>query len=615
MKQQNNDPIQARNGWKDFTDMIGLNPETFPVELRQLLMIYPKPAAVAKLLMVLIGTVFLPVTMVGLLIGYVRAYKRFMYIKGEAPRMNNLPFIVKFSMALGVIFVWTLFIVAVCLLRHLLSSDFSAFKVAIIYCLTNFIISIAAYKVFRRWYIGYSNLLLEINQHGSARYADRDDVAEYTDRSGLFIGGDMTLADKGHVCTFAGSRGGKSANLIVNALLGIGGYLGSFFVIDPKGELAAICSRALREMGKKVVILNPWELLKDNITGSDTYNPLDILSDGKSSHLIDDVGIMVEMLLPPKANDHNSFFTDSARNLISGLLLHLVCSEKYQKPTLTDLWKMCRLVGEDWDNLLADMATSTHPVNGEAIRQAANEILKQMASPETFSSILSNALEATSFLKSQAIQKTIVSGFSPATLADGNTVVFFTIPADKLRSQSALMRLVTVSMLRAVVRTPREKVTFIIDEAAFLGAVSEFPTALAAYAGFNITMWLVYQDLSQIKSLYGDLWESIIANCAVRQYFSLKDNFTCEYVSKALGTTTDTVFQRDWLGNVLKVENTKRDLGTPDEVRGFSKEEMFIFTGENNAILVPKAPYYFNPALMKDGKPIYDPNPYIKNSK
>ena len=54
------------------------------------------------------------------------------------------------------------------------------------------------------------------------------------------------------------------------------------------------------------------------------YNPLSILSDKSSPHLTDDIKIIAEVLVPHKPNDHNAFFQDSARNIVSALLLYLV---------------------------------------------------------------------------------------------------------------------------------------------------------------------------------------------------------------------------------------------------------------------------------------------------
>lgn len=589
----------------------------FQDEIRELFRIKKNPVAVTKAFLYALGIILTPLTLAGVAAGYVRSYKRFMYPQGELPRLTELPRIVKFSMAVSAILVWAAFILTVNILVALAGPDIAKAWAIFAYLITNTVLSVLTYFVFRRWRVGINNMLMQVDKHASAKYAEPMDLIDYMGGNGLSIGGYMVLRDKGHILTCSNTRGGKGANLIIPNLLGIGGYTGSYFVVDPKGEAAAITAESLRQRGKNVVIINPWDLLSNYIKGKSRYNPLKILSDKSSPHLIDDIGIITEILVPYKNNDENTFFTDSARQMIASLLLHLVTTDTIEKPTLTHLWEWCRLYGQDWDNLIADMAVSKDPIHGLALKNGAREILKQMESPETFSSIISNVLEATSFMKSNALQETLVDDFDPYILPGGNTVVFLIIPVDKLHSQSTFLKLVTITMLRANVRRPGKPVTYVIDEAASMGFISEIPVALAAYGGFNITIWQIFQDLPQIRRIYGaDGYETIISNSTVRQFFSIKDNFTVDYVSTAMGDTTKTFFKKDWMGNVLEVENVDRKLATPDEVRRMSKDHMLIFTGENPVARVPKLPYYLNPRLKDvNGKPLYSPNPYIDGFK
>ncbi len=86
-----------------------------------------------------------------------------------------------------------------------------------------------------------------------------------------------------HTLIVARTRTGKGTPVIVPTLLR---YSGSAFVIDPKGENAAITARVRSQMVQGnlhwVRILNPWNVLDDtyqvlNLGKPATYNPLDIL--------------------------------------------------------------------------------------------------------------------------------------------------------------------------------------------------------------------------------------------------------------------------------------------------------------------------------------------------
>jgi len=128
-------------------------------------------------------------------------------------------------------------------------------------------------------------------------------------------------------------------------------------------------------------------------------------------------------------------------------------------------------------------------------------------------------------------------------------------------------------------------------------------------------MWLVYQDLTQIKDTYGDKWETMIANCTVKQFVA-RDVFTQEYVSKLMGDTTHVIYRQGLLGNIINIQSNQRHLATPNEVVRISKDKMITFIDETPVTLLPKIPYYDMPELKdKDGRNLYGPNPYVKDSK
>jgi type IV secretion system protein VirD4 len=502
MKLINDDRLQSWNA-KFHEDLKYVTSQTFREEVRFLFARKKDKDKPIRRLIFLIGALLTAISFSGLLLGYVRGFNKFMRPKSMPPRLHNLPKIVKYSMAIGVLVVWSVIIGAMVLFFLLQEVEPDLGSASAVFIGFNLLTSFVVYIIFVKWRIGMQNLQLERDKFGTARFAGDDELEKHRGKPGLYIGGDYTFNDKGHCLLVMPTRSGKSQNILMANALYSHGYKGSLVYIDPKGEAAAVSADHLRKLGKNVVILNPWEILPNFINGNSNYNPLDLLVDKTSDHLIDDVSLIAELIIPTKTDDKNSFFTDSARNLIAGMLLHLVTSDKVEIPTLDILWEWVRYSGADWDNLLADMYDSQDPINGRAIKMTASEIARQMESPETFSSIMANVLMSTNFLKSHALQRSLQpGGFAPYSLSDGNTVVFVVIPFEKLKSHSNYLRLVVTTLMRAMVRKPSDnQVTFVCDEAFNLGYISEFETALSGYAGFNITLWLVYQDLTQIKDV------------------------------------------------------------------------------------------------------------------
>ncbi len=616
-----------------------------PADGKELLQPKMHPEIIAKITFAFLGIVLTPITLAGALLGYVHAYNRMMEPKNEVPALSGLRPIMRVAMVAGGILIWVSLFVTFWLLYHVIASVGSSasldipFAVVMTYLGINLAISLSVYLAFTRWRnIKYSMrdaLIDAANKFGSARWANGQDLQKYRDQEGLYIGGGYTFSDKGHILTCAGTRGGKGTNLIIPNLLGLGGYSGSWVVIDPKGENAAVTRRYQLESGQLVVILNPWDLLHEHVGLSTSYNPLDILSDKGSIHLVDDAQIIAEMLVPIDKNDKDKFFTDNARNIVAGLLVHLVTiqpdkpgdgrviaevaggtytgdevEEETDPPpcTLKTLWQWVRQSKDDWDELLAEMSTNEHPVSGEIVRRCAYEILQLTAAGEkTFGNIMATILQCTDFLKSPALQKSLESGFDPRMLSDGNTTMYVIIPADKLISHARWLRLVVTTSMRSVIRKPNKKVCFLLDEFAALGYLLEIETALSTYAGFNMIVWPILQSLIQLKGIYGDKWETFIGNTAVRQYFSVNDNFTASYVSDAIGKTSHMIIKRNLMGKITAMGSNERMLATPDEVRRYSGENIFAFMGEKPPTMYPKLPYFTINELLENA----DVNPYL----
>ncbi|EHQ29802.1 type IV secretory system conjugative DNA transfer family protein [Mucilaginibacter paludis] len=553
----------------------------------------------------LVGVLLTPISLAGSLLGYVRAYRRF--FDGRSVRAYLWPMrpITRLAMILGAIVFWLLMLALFIVAIPVFAAGNYTKGLILGYLVINTTITLIVFGIFKLWQRRINSAIAEGNKFGSARFAHNDELYTLRNDTGFYIGNGHLFDDKGHILTVAGTRGGKGTNIIIPNLLGAGKVQTSWVIIDPKAENTYITQKYQRSIGQQVIILNPWDLFGSDLGETQTYNPLDILK-LDSPHLVDDVQVIAEMIVPIEAGSGDKFWTDSARTIVSGLLLHLVTSQPKDNQTLTTLWEWVRLVSDDWDKLIQDMGVCDVPVNGIIVKNAAHEILKlQSAGDDTFGGIIANVLQATDFLKSPALQQSLKSGFKPETLADGKTTLYVIIPADKLRSHGRYLRLIVTSMMRAVIRQPKNRVTFLLDEFAALGYLPEIETALSTYAGYNVTVWPILQSLIQLKNLYKDNWETFIANCTIRQYFTINDNFSADYISKAIGETSHTIVKKGNNGD--EPETNKRALVTPDELRRESSKRIFMFINNLPPTYVDKLPYY----EVTEWDDRADKNPYI----
>ncbi len=558
---------------------------------------------VAKAILLFVGLLLTPITLFGAVWFYIRGYNRFMQPQGQLPRLTKLSPIMKLGMVIGAILAWVLLIltakvmITVILMIGGRSLRHAGPLVPVIVIL-NVILTAAFLAWFNRWQGSMTKYLSDVSRYGTARFSTMQELMPYREAKGFYIGNGLHYSKSGHLLTVAGTRAGKGTNVILPNLLQPHLFKGSMVVVDPKAELCYVSQRIQRKAGRKVVLLNPWDLLS---LGQMRYNPLDLLKPGKN--LSDDVQLIAEAIVPTTAGGDQDHFDNRARAFISGLLLHIVTGEDVKERTLETLWKWLRLTNEEWIELLADMSLNKSPDAGEIVQAAANEIIALMKTSEReYGSVMSSAQKFTDFLKSPALREGMKGSdeFSSADLANGNVTVYVIIPADRLKSHSQWLRLVVTSLMRAVIREPKEDVCFLLDEFYALGYLSEIDVALGSYAGYGVHVWAILQSLVQLKDLYKDNWENFIASCAVRHFFNISDNFSAEYISQMFGQTS--VIMYDEKGKVSGA--TARPLVTTDELRRHSGDTIYTVIDQLAPATVGKLPYY-RMGLESD------PNPYI----
>lgn len=372
----------------------------------------------------------------------------------------------------------------------------------------------------------------------------------YRDKNGRFAGlllgywdgNGIGSMDNRHVLTVAGSRGGKGVSMIVpNLLL----YEGSVLALDPKGELAAITARARRQMGQKVVVLDPF-----GETGLPTgsFNPLDQL-DAKSELVIDDAGQVADALII--ANEKEPHWTDSARILVKALILYALLREKPEERNLVTVHQLLTFNHPDLVDIVKEAKVSAAKAlfrmlqnAGDAFRgtvAAVGRSFNDMAEKER-ESILSTARAQLEFLESPKLQEILArSDFKLEELKTRRTTIYLCLPATRMGTHARWLRVIINLALVAFERTkidPGIPVLAVLDEFAVLGPMRSVELAAGLMAGFGVKLWIVLQDLNQVKKTYRDSWETFIGNAGVTTFWSNADKTTLDYVSERLGQTT-----------------------------------------------------------------------------
>lgn len=344
------------------------------------------------------------------------------------------------------------------------------------------------------------------------------------------------IDDDRHVLTVAGSRSGKSKSCLIPNL-----YIwpGSAVVIDPKGELAAYTAERRHTAGHAVHVLDPFrEVVGDAGRFRSSFNPLDTLVREDSSDVPDDAALLAEALIVSTGGD--SHWTDSAKNLLRGLILFMLAtgggaslnglrqllrlpfnSEDEDQPSLTTLFRdMARM--EAFDGIVAGVGASMSAKSDGEGR-----------------SIISTAIEQTAFLDGKVSECLDTSDFALADLKRRPMTIYLVLPASRMATHARWFRLMVSLTLAALERdktVPPCPVLMVLEEFPQLGYMRQIEAAAGLMAGYGVKLWTVLQDLTQIKALYKDSWETFIGNAGVLQAFGNSDSTTLEYLSKRLGT-------------------------------------------------------------------------------
>jgi type IV secretion system protein VirD4 len=444
---------------------------------------------------------------------------------------------------------------------------------------------------------------------------------QYRNRSGAVAGlilgyrndAGVGSMDNRHVLTVAGSRGGKGVSLIVPNLLM---YDGSVLAIDPKGELAAITARARRQKGQKVVILDPFQT--SGCAGLGSFNPLDQL-DMKSGTLQDDVALIADALII--GSEREPHFTDTARILVETIILYTLTLEKQEDRTLVTVYRLL----EGSHPILMDIAKRTEgKVTG---REALFTVLKsctgvfnnavaglganfaKMADRE-LASVFSTTLTQLKFLGSDGMTKVLQSSdFRLSDLKLGKATLYLCLPATRMATHARWLRVIINLALIAFERTRvrlEVPVLMVLDEFPVLGQVKSVETAAGLMAGFGVKLWVVLQDLGQIKRLYRDSWETFIGNAGIAMFWSNSDKTTLDHLSERLGQTAvrleqsnDTTMSQKLGGATGRREELRvQRLAAPHELEKILKRQeqrvLVIASGEAPVIL-QRIQYYDDP--------------------
>ena len=396
-------------------------------------------------------------------------------------------------------------------------------------------------------------------------------------------------APRQHMISIAPTRSGKGVSLIIPNLLN---YRGSVLVVDPKGENAWVTAAwRRRAFGQKTVIVDPWNEVNRLYAGPQAglqesiakFNPLSILDPG-SDDFVEDLAYLADALIITESA-REPYFDNTARELWAGLMAYVVESPAFRSHASLGLARRLLMKSDEEFSRTIESAMELGSGSVAALKLAQFRNLKESNS---IMSVISSAKTQTAFLDSPVLNQSMESSdFSFEELCGGNISIYLVLPPDKLQTYSRWLRLMISIAIRAVARRGSQSPSglpalFVLDEFGTIGKLNAVAQAYGLMAGLGMIMWTFSQDLNQLKRDYPDHWETFIGNSEAMTCFGVMDNFTAEYISKMLGTSTvqqqnvsttrDTRFSDTTTpsSTTTSTQTMSRPLMHPDEVRNLN---------------------------------------------
>lgn len=464
---------------------------------------------------------------------------------------------------------------------------------------------------------------------GLSAWADFTDVsaAGLFAKRGIVLGrfkGEMLCYDgPEHHLVVGASRSGKGRGHIVPTLLA---WPHSALVLDVKSELAFGDGRhgfpgtaGFRAMLGDILVFAPTRM------DSSAFNPLFEVRRGANE--VRDVQNLIEIIVDPAGDSrHQDFWDRSAKQVLVGVILHVLYTEPQERKTLAIVRERLSNLDATAEIMRATLhrrcpqtgKAETHPEVLHAAQSylAGEERLRSgiKATAESFFGVFADPIVAANTARSDFRLGDLVCGERPLTL-------YLQPPPSDAARLMPLMRLVLNQAARALTedqgkdaagRVKQHPLLLLLDEFPQLGRMPFFETAMGAMAGYGVKVYLVCQSLNHIQRAYGR--ENVILdNCHVVTAFAAADMETAKRIADMAGDVWEMRPQlsehrpRALFGarkGSVTYREERRPLLSPGDVRALPREQQLVFVAGAKPLRAEKLRFDTEPLFVKRLRPI-----------
>ena len=443
-------------------------------------------------------------------------------------------------------------------------------------------------------------------EHGSAKWGDARQICKkysqkpYSQNILLTQNFRISLDTHKHrrclnILVVGGSGAGKSRGF---ALPNIMQCCCSMVITDPKAELLRKTGGLLEKQGYEVRV---FDLI--NPDTSFCYNPFEYVHDDKDVLRL--ISNLIQNTTPKGSQSSDPFWEKSETALLQALMLYLLHEAPPEEQNFAMIMEMLgsaqvKEEDEDYESPLDILFDRLEMRDPDSIAVKQYHIYKQAAGKTAKSILISVGVRLAAFNLPQIAKLTNTDELDLSSMGERKVALFCCIP-DADTSLNYLVGMIYSQLFQTLYYMADRvhggalpvPVNCIMDEFPNVSLPNEFEKILATCRSRSIYCSIIIQNMSQLKALFKDSWESLVGNCDEFLYLGGNEKETHKYVSELLGKETiDTNTYGQTKGKSgsysTNFQQSGRELLQPDEVRMLDNQNALLFIRGERPILDAK---------------------------
>ena len=316
----------------------------------------------------------------------------------------------------------------------------------------------------------------------------------------------------------------------------------SYIIMDPKGELLRDIGNVFKAEGYKIRVFDLIDMLS-----SFRYNPFIYFK--RESDIQGFITNLFANTEDKTKHGGDAFWDKTAKMMLSALMYYV--------------WYECPETEMNFGTVMELILAETVEEGDEAGISATQVLIEELRarSPrhiavryfdayrkgagETIMSIQESLLSRLEkFLLEDVVNLTTGDELELEKIGEEKTALFIRMPDDNsfhFLASALITQLFQLMIAQADARSTGSlpvPVHFVLEEARNITLPDSFQNWVATMRSRNITLSIILQNISQIKRMFPDDWESVSGMCDEILYLGGNEQSTHEWISKAMGQET-----------------------------------------------------------------------------